>query len=94
MSAITGIGEHDLGEAFGRLLLVARATNDVATRGSKSVDLLQRALDVSRLGDRHRLHRDRRTPTNQDRTDRDLLRLSTFGCPRGDFHDKTDATAR
>ena len=47
---------HDLGQPLGGLGLVARATDDVAAGRGQGVDLLQRALDVGRLGDRHRLH--------------------------------------
>ena len=50
---------HDLGQARGRFLFVACATNDVAAGAGEGVDLLERALDVGRLGDRHRLHGDR-----------------------------------
>ena len=50
---------HNLGEPLGRLRLVARAAHDVAASGRERIDLLQRALNVGRLGDGHRLHRDR-----------------------------------
>ena len=63
---------HDLGQALGRLRLVAGAAHDVAPGAGERVDLLQRALDVGRLGDRHRLHRDRRVAADGDRADVDL----------------------
>ena len=84
---------HDLGEALGRLLLVAGATDDVAPGRRQRVDLLQRALDVGRLGDRHRLHRDRRPTHQRAHHRRGSASSTTFGAPVGDFHDKTDATA-
>ena len=65
---------HDLGQPFGRLLLVAGAADDVAAGGGEGVDLLQRAFDIGGLGDGHRLHRDRRTPTNRHLADEDLAR--------------------
>ena len=70
---------HDLGQALGRLGLVARATNDVAAGRGERVDLLQRALDVGRLGDRHRLHRDRRAAADGDVADVDLPRRPALG---------------
>ena len=63
---------HDLGQALGRLGLVAGAAHDVAAGRGEGVDLLQRALDVGRLGDRHRLHRDRRAAADGDLADVDL----------------------
>ena len=47
---------HDAGQALGRLRLVAGAAHDVGAGAGQGVDLGQRALDVGRLGDRHRLH--------------------------------------
>ncbi len=57
---------HDGGQALGRLDLVARAAHDVGARPGQGVDLLQRALDVGRLGGGHRLHRDRGPATDGD----------------------------
>ena len=72
---------HDLGEPLRCLRLVARATDDVAAGSGEGVDLLQRALDIGRLGDRHRLHRDRSVTTDGHRTDVDLTRPPR-GVPR------------
>jgi len=47
---------HDLGQALRRFLLVAGAADDVGPGAVEGVDLLERPLDVGRLGDRHRLH--------------------------------------
>ncbi len=48
---------HDLGESFGRSLIIARATNDVGAVSGERVNLLERSFDVSGLRRRHRLHR-------------------------------------
>ena len=77
---------HDLGQPLGRLRLVARAADDVAPGGGQGVDLLERALDVGRLGDRHRLHGDRGAATDGDRAHRDLSGLATLTRPFGDVH--------
>jgi hypothetical protein len=53
-----GAARHDLGEALGRFLLVARAADDVGAGALQGVDLRQRAFDVGGLGDCHRLDRD------------------------------------
>ena len=71
----------DLRQPLGRLGLVAGATDDVAARRGQRVDLLQRALDVGRLGDRHRLHRDRRAAADGDLAHHDLP-----GRPAADGH--------
>ncbi len=63
---------HDLRQPFGGFGLVAGAAHDVGTGGGQRVDLLQRALDIGGLGDRHRLHRDRRVATDLDVADGDL----------------------
>ena len=78
---------HDLGEPFGRLDLVARAPHDVGTGGGQRVDLLERALDVGRLGDRHRLDGDRRIAADLHVADRDLLRHLPRDERTGDLHD-------
>ena len=57
---------HDLREALGRGLLVARAAHDVAPGRGEGVDLAERAVDVGRLRGRHRLHRDRRVAADGD----------------------------
>ena len=49
----------DVGQALGRRLLVAGAAHDVGPGRRQRVDLGQRAVDVGRLGRRHRLHGDR-----------------------------------
>ncbi len=74
MSATIGTGErgHDLRERLGGLLLVARATHDVAARGGERVDLGERAVDVGGLGRRHRLDRDRRVATDGNPADHHL----------------------
>ena len=69
---------HDLGESFGGLGLVARAPDDVATGRGEPVDLLQRALDVGGLGDRHRLHAHRRAAADRHRPDVDLPRRAAL----------------
>ncbi len=46
----------DVGQALGRRLLVAGAAHDVRAGRGQRVDLRQRAVDVGRLGRRHRLH--------------------------------------
>ncbi len=72
---------HDARQALGRLDLVARAPHDVGTGGVERVDLRQRSVDVGRLRDRHRLHRDRRVAPHRDRmgrvTQNDLPRLAS-----------------
>ena len=55
---------HNVGQALGGRLLVARAAHDVRAGRGQRVDLGQRAVDVRRLRRRHRLHRDRRTITD------------------------------
>jgi hypothetical protein len=67
-----GRARHDLRQPLGRLGFVAGATDDVAARRGQRVDLLERALDVGRLGDRHRLDADGRVTTDRHRTDHDL----------------------
>ena len=76
---------HDVGQPFGRLRLVARAAHDVAAGRRQGVDLLEGALDVGRLGDRHRLHGDRRATTHGHGADVDLLRQTALGAV-GDLH--------
>jgi len=66
---------HDTSETFGGFGLVARAANDVRSCSGESIDLLQRALMISCLGDRHRLNGDGRTPTDGNIADHDLLGL-------------------
>ena len=89
MSATTGSGDrgHDVGEALGRLGLVARATDDVAAGTGQRVDLSERALDVGRLGRRHRLDADGRIAADGDLPDLDLAgtspRVPLAHCPKG-----------
>ena len=73
-----GTGERGTicGQPLGRLELVAGAAHDVGAGTGQRVDLLQRALDVGRLGGGHRLHRDRRVATDGDVADDDLPRLA------------------
>jgi len=63
---------HDLREPFGRGLLVTGTAHDVAAGAGQRVDLRQRAVDVGRLGRRHRLHRNRRSAPDGDGADLDL----------------------
>jgi hypothetical protein len=70
---------HDLGQTLGGGLLVARAADDVGAGHVEGVDLGERALDVGRLGDRHRLDTDRRVATDRDRPHHDLPRLAPGG---------------
>ena len=65
--------------------LVAGAAHDVAAGGGERVDLRQRAVDVGRLGGRHRLHGDRRAATDRDATDLDAARDAPGG-RGGDGH--------
>ena len=58
---------HDLRQALGRLLLVARAAHDVGAGRGQRVDLRERAVDVGRLRRGHRLHRDRRAAADRRR---------------------------
>ena len=58
---------HDLRQALGRVLLVARAAHDVAAGGGERVDLRERAVDVGGLRGGHRLHRDRRAAADRHR---------------------------
>ena len=67
-----GRARHDLGETLGRLLLVARAPHDVATRRRERVDLRERAVDVGGLRRGHRLHRHGRVAADQDGADGNL----------------------
>ena len=67
-----GRARNDAGQSLGRLRLVAGAANDVGPGARKRVDLGERALDVGRLGDRHRLHAHRRAATDGDVADHDL----------------------
>ena len=69
---------NDLGEAFGRLLLVAGAAHDVGTGGGERVDLAQRAVDVGRLRGRHRLHGDGSATAHGHVADVDLAGKSSF----------------
>jgi hypothetical protein len=69
---------HDLGETLRGLLLVAGAPNDVATSSRQCVDLLKRALDVCRLGDRHGLDGDRRATADRDLAHEDLTCCPAF----------------
>ncbi len=70
------IGTGDRGticaRPFGGFGLVAGAAHDVGTGSGQRVDLLQRALDVGGLGDRHRLHRDRGVAADLHVADTDL----------------------
>ena len=61
MSAMIGTGRagHDPGQALGGRLLVAGAAHDVGAGRGQGVDLGEGALDVGRLGGRHRLDGDR-----------------------------------
>ena len=43
----------DLRETFGSFNLIAGATNDVTTRSSQGVNLLQSAFNIGGLSDRH-----------------------------------------
>ena len=61
----------DVGQALGRRLLVAGAAHDVGAGRGQRVDLGQRAVDVRRLGRRHRLHGDRRAVTDGHAAQRD-----------------------
>ncbi len=78
---------HDPGQALGRLGLVARATDDVAAGAGQRVDLRERAVDVGRLGGRHRLDADRGVAADGDLADLDLTGappLVPLGhCPNG-----------
>ena len=60
---------HDLREAFGGFLFVARAAHDVATGGRECVDLRERAVDVGGLRGGHRLDRDRRVAADGNGAD-------------------------
>ena len=66
----------DAGQSLGRLGLVAGAAHDVGPRRSQRVDLLQRALDIGRLRDRHRLHADGGVTADGHGADVDLARLA------------------
>src|SRR5579872_2475573 len=70
---------HDVGEAFGGLLLVARAPHDVRPRRGEGVDLGERGLDVGRLRDGHGLHRDRRAATHGHAAHMDLPGETALG---------------
>ena len=66
----------DPSQALGGWFLVARAAHDVGARARQLVDLGERPLDVGGLGDRHRLHADRRAPADRHVTDVYLPRLA------------------
>ena len=77
---------HDAGQALGRLGLVARAPHDVAAGHGQVVDLLQRAVDVGRLGGRHRLHRDGSVTADGHVAHHDLAGLATRVRGFAEFH--------
>ena len=78
-----GRARHDVGQALGRLLLVARAAHDVGPGRRQRVDLGQGAFDVRGLRDRHRLHRDRSAAADRDGPDVDLAGGSARRCDQG-----------
>ena len=63
---------YDPGQSFCGLDLVAGATDNIGTRHSQLVDLLEGSVDIGRPRDRHRLDTDRRIPANGHVTDHDL----------------------
>ena len=65
---------HDLGQALGRLTLVAGAAHDVGSGAGQRVDLGQRAVDVGGLGGGHGLHGDGRVAADGDIAHHDLAR--------------------
>ena len=81
---------HDLRETLSGLRLIAGAANDVATRRREGVDLLEGALDVGGLGDRHRLNAHRRPTTDRHRPHQDLAGRATLSAPLGHIHDDSD----
>jgi hypothetical protein len=70
---------HDLGQPFGGGAVVARAAHDVGTVGRQRVDLLQRALNVGRLGRGHGLHGDGIVTPDLHGSNADLTSLTTRG---------------
>ncbi len=77
---------NDLRQPDGSLGFVAGAADDVASGGGQRVDLLQGGLVVGRLGDRHRLHGDRRSTADRHVTDHDLTGLLTREGDRSGVH--------
>src|SRR5207245_5226821 len=57
---------NDAREALGGSLVVARAPDDVGAGRGERIDLRERAIDVARLGDRHRLHAHGRVAADGD----------------------------
>jgi hypothetical protein len=68
-----------IGKRVGVLLARAGDPDDVATGRRQLGDLLQRGVDVVRLGGAHRLHRDRVVAAHADVAQHDLTGLA----PRG-----------
>ncbi len=68
---------HDLRKPLRRLDLVAGDSDDVGTVGGECVHLLEGAVDVGRLGGRHRLDADRGVSAHGDVSDPDLSGWST-----------------
>jgi hypothetical protein len=69
-----------LRKTFSGLWLIARAAHDVAASSSKCINLLQRTLDIGRLGDCHRLNADRRIAADGYLANRNLMRLAPGKC--------------
>jgi hypothetical protein len=78
-----GRARDDVGQALGRRLLVAGAAHDVGTGRRQGVNLGQCAVDVRRLGRRHRLHGDGRTVTDGHTAQRDAAGGSSGREERG-----------
>ncbi len=73
-----GAAGDDLGEALGRLDVVAGDANDICTRTRQGVDLGEGSIYVGSLGSGHRLDRDWSAATNGNITDVELARLSSL----------------
>ena len=85
---------HDASQPLGRLHLVAGAPDDVGSGRGQRVDLLQRALDVGRLRDRHRLHRDRRAAAHRHLADLHLPGLPPRVRRVADLHQRAATVIR
>src|SRR3546814_15902603 len=67
---------------------------DVSAGGRQGVDLLERALDVGRLGDGHRLHADRGTAADGDLAHHHLAGVPARVGGLADLHQRTTLIRR